>query len=66
MIYGVTGLTYPDGSIRPLPALPDHLIGKAWAVVVREPIDDLVDHLAHSGDPLVARWAQGFRDGDRV
>jgi hypothetical protein len=65
MIYGYTVLTGLDGTIRPLTPIPEHLRGRVWAVVEREPIDDLVDHLARAANPMIARWARSFRGGDR-
>jgi hypothetical protein len=60
----MTGLSYPDGSIHPFTPMPEHLRGRVWAVV-REAIDDLVAYLARSNNPMVARWGQRLRDGDR-
>jgi hypothetical protein len=65
MIYGCTGLSYPDGTVRPLTPIAEHPRGRVWAVVVPEPIDDLVDYLARSSSPIVASWARGFTQGDR-
>jgi hypothetical protein len=61
----MTFLSYPDGSVRSLTALPEDVQRRVWAVFPNL-IDALVDHLARSSNPIIAHWGQRLREGDET